>query len=247
MATEHLTRLLDEAEVPYELLPHERTESALAEAEALGIAHTLDAQCPFRTPTGAGSPPERTGIAEPRPKAEGDALLAPPVTRQLIAEFARRPTPRAGRRPSSPPGSRRGLDVLKAPRARALECRVAASSRERGDVKTHAGNLLMKLGLHDRFQAVVLSHESGLVQPGATAASSQRAAVRQSGTRHVTAPRFGFTETTNAPPPTISWSLYTRELTPDAGCCSRYWPAGAHTGARTGRLLPTCAPSRGRA
>ncbi len=38
MATEHLTRLLDEAEVPYELLPHERTESALAEAEALGIA-----------------------------------------------------------------------------------------------------------------------------------------------------------------------------------------------------------------
>ena len=37
MATEDLTRLLDEAEVPYELLPHERTESALAEAEALGI------------------------------------------------------------------------------------------------------------------------------------------------------------------------------------------------------------------
>ena len=38
MATEDLTRVLDEAEVPYELLPHERTESALAEAETLGIA-----------------------------------------------------------------------------------------------------------------------------------------------------------------------------------------------------------------
>jgi Ala-tRNA(Pro) deacylase len=38
VATEDLTRLLDEAEVPYELLPHERTESALAEAHALGIA-----------------------------------------------------------------------------------------------------------------------------------------------------------------------------------------------------------------
>src|ERR687891_950162 len=38
VATEDLTRVLDEAEVPYELLPHERTESALAEAEALGIA-----------------------------------------------------------------------------------------------------------------------------------------------------------------------------------------------------------------
>jgi Ala-tRNA(Pro) deacylase len=38
LATEDLTRVLDEAEVPYELLQHERTESALAEAEVLGIA-----------------------------------------------------------------------------------------------------------------------------------------------------------------------------------------------------------------
>ncbi|MGH3021045.1 MAG: aminoacyl-tRNA deacylase, partial [Gaiellaceae bacterium] len=38
VATEDLTRVLDEAEVSYELLPHERTESALAEAEVLGIA-----------------------------------------------------------------------------------------------------------------------------------------------------------------------------------------------------------------
>src|SRR5688572_21011986 len=38
MATEDLTRLLDEAGVPYELLSHARTESAVAEAEALGLA-----------------------------------------------------------------------------------------------------------------------------------------------------------------------------------------------------------------
>jgi len=38
VATEDLTRVLEEAEVRYELLPHERTESALAEAEVLGIA-----------------------------------------------------------------------------------------------------------------------------------------------------------------------------------------------------------------
>lgn len=38
MATEDLTRVLDEAGAHYELLPHARTESAVAEAEALGIA-----------------------------------------------------------------------------------------------------------------------------------------------------------------------------------------------------------------
>ena len=38
MATEHLTRALDEAGVAYELLPHAHTESALREAEALGLS-----------------------------------------------------------------------------------------------------------------------------------------------------------------------------------------------------------------
>jgi DNA-binding NarL/FixJ family response regulator len=100
--------------------------------------------------------------------AAGEALLAPAITRRLIAEFARlRP------RPQSPTN---GLDVL-TPRETEILGLVAEglSNREIAlrlvlsdeTVKTHVSHVLRKLGLRDRAQAVVVAYESGLVIPGA--------------------------------------------------------------------------------
>jgi len=100
--------------------------------------------------------------------AAGEALLAPAITRRLIAEFARlRP------RPQPPPN---GLGVL-TPRETEILGLVAEglSNREIAlrlvlsdeTVKTHVSHVLRKLGLRDRAQAVVVAYESGLVVPGA--------------------------------------------------------------------------------
>jgi DNA-binding NarL/FixJ family response regulator len=112
------------------------------------------------------APPEQL-IAAIQVVAGGDALLAPSVTRRLIEEFVRRPPPRSG-----PPHrlgglTARELEVLRL-LARGLSNAEIAAELVLGEatVKTHVGNLLTKLGLRDRVQAVVLAYESGLVQPG---------------------------------------------------------------------------------
>ena len=98
--------------------------------------------------------------------AAGEALLAPSVTRRLIEDFSRaRPTRAA------PPG----LDEL-TPReaevlglvARGLSNAEIAEELVVGEttVKTHVARVLLKLGLRDRVQAVVLAYESGIVSPG---------------------------------------------------------------------------------
>jgi DNA-binding NarL/FixJ family response regulator len=99
--------------------------------------------------------------------AAGDALLAPGVTRRLIAEFARMGGPRAPSRKQLDGLTERESEVL------ALVAR-GMSNGEIADhlvvaeqtVKTHVSRILMKLGLRDRTQAVVLAYESGLVHPG---------------------------------------------------------------------------------
>ena len=109
-------------------------------------------------------PPESlvSGIAT---VARGDALLAPSVTRRLIAEFARRP-PDAPR-PALPDLSPRETQVL-IQVARGLSNREIAGQLFLGEatIKTYVGNILAKLGCRDRVQAVVAAYEAGLIQPG---------------------------------------------------------------------------------
>ena len=99
--------------------------------------------------------------------AAGEALLAPSVTRRLIADFARRPT--AGAPPPAVLGAltARETEVLR------LIARGLSNAEISGTLviaeqttKTHVGRILAKLGLRDRAQAVVLAYESGLVTPG---------------------------------------------------------------------------------
>jgi DNA-binding NarL/FixJ family response regulator len=96
--------------------------------------------------------------------AEGEALLAPQITRRLISEFARRPS--TARPEQLQLLTDRETEVLK------LVGRGMSNSEIAGElhvaettVRTHVGHLLTKLGLRDRVQAVVLAYESDLIRP----------------------------------------------------------------------------------
>ena len=99
--------------------------------------------------------------------AAGDALLSPGVTRRLIAEFARMGAPRSPGRKQLAELTEREPEVL-ALVARGLSTAEIAGRLVSAEqtVKTHVSRVLMKLGLRDRTQAVVLAYETGLVQPG---------------------------------------------------------------------------------
>ncbi len=104
--------------------------------------------------------------------AAGDALLAPSVTRRLIADFASQPRAGAPVPRSLTALTQRETEVLRLI-ARGL------SNAEISDTlviaeqttKTHIGRILAKLDLRDRAQAVVLAYESGLVAPGGGASA----------------------------------------------------------------------------
>lgn len=98
----------------------------------------------------------------------GDALLAPSVTRILIAEVARRPTvDRSAAAPGIDELTDRELEVMRL-LARGLSNAEIAEALFLGEatVKTHVGRVLAKLDVRDRVQAVVVAYESGLVTPG---------------------------------------------------------------------------------
>lgn len=111
------------------------------------------------------APPEEL-VRAVRVVAGGDALLAPSVTRRIIAECLRRPP----RRPTDGALDRlteREVEVLRLLAKGSSNAELAAELFVgEGTVKTHVSNVLAKLGLRDRVQAVVFAYETGLVQPG---------------------------------------------------------------------------------
>ena len=111
-------------------------------------------------------PPEQL-IDGIRAVGNGDALLAPSITRRLIEEFVRSGPARTGPPAGLAELTARELEVLHAI-ARGLSNAEIAKELfvSETTVKTHVARVLQKLNLRDRVQAVVLAYESGLVQPG---------------------------------------------------------------------------------
>jgi DNA-binding NarL/FixJ family response regulator len=112
-------------------------------------------------------------VAAVRTIASGSSLLAPTVTRRLIADVLRQRAA-ATAPPTRPPApdhrlatqTPRELDILReVARGRSNAEIGAALHVTEHTVKTHVSNLLSKLALRDRVQAVVLAYESGLVRP----------------------------------------------------------------------------------
>ena len=111
--------------------------------------------------------PREQLVAGVRIVARGEALLAPAITRKLIEQFVRRPPPGMRVPPELAELSPRELEVLRLV-ARGLSNEEVAEQLivSRATVKTHVANILQKLRLRDRIQAVVLAYETGLVRPG---------------------------------------------------------------------------------
>jgi DNA-binding NarL/FixJ family response regulator len=110
------------------------------------------------------APPEDL-VAAVRTVAGGDALLAPAVTRRVIAEFAgvrRAPTESVG--PATPLTDREA-EVLRHVAKGSSNSEIAAALfLGEATVKTHVSNVLVKIGVRDRVQAVVWAYENGFIR-----------------------------------------------------------------------------------
>jgi DNA-binding NarL/FixJ family response regulator len=110
-----------------------------------------------------------TLLAAIRAVASGQGLIAPEVTRRLIARFAAS-APDPTRRHEIERLSEREREVLvEIARGRSNDEIAQRLFIEEATVKSHVSSILLKLGLHSRVQAVILAYESGLVSPGSPA------------------------------------------------------------------------------
>jgi DNA-binding NarL/FixJ family response regulator len=107
--------------------------------------------------------------------AKGDALLAPSVTRRIVEEFVR------GRKAQPAGNSARALQTLTTRERETFDLLVQGWSNaeiagrlfvSEHTVKTHVGNVLMKLGLRDRVHAVIFAYDNGLAGRNAGADSA---------------------------------------------------------------------------
>lgn len=110
------------------------------------------------------TPPEEL-LAAIRIIAEGESLLAPSVTRRLIAEFASRPPAAAD------PGDKLGVLTEREREVLVAVAQGSSNAELAGDLhmsvataKTHVSRILAKLGARDRTQLVVIAYQTGLVR-----------------------------------------------------------------------------------
>lgn len=107
-------------------------------------------------------------LAAVRVVAKGEALLAPSITRRLIARFAEQ---------MSPPATSQELERLTDRETEVLRLMAKGLSNSEiaeqlylspTTIKSHVAGVLAKLGVRDRVQAVVFAYENGVVRPGST-------------------------------------------------------------------------------
>ena len=108
-------------------------------------------------------------VAAVRVVAAGEALLAPSVTRRLIADFARQQQPDQPPPPALDALTQRETEVLRLI-ARGLSNTEISNTLVIAEqtTKTYVGRILAKLNLRDRAQAVVVAYETGLITPGSS-------------------------------------------------------------------------------
>jgi DNA-binding NarL/FixJ family response regulator len=113
------------------------------------------------------APPEEL-VEAIRVVAGGSALLAPAITRSVIAEFTKRSPARPEASPRLDLLTEREREVLVLLTKGRSNAEIAADLVvSEATAKTHVANVLMKLDVRDRVQAVIYAYEAGLVVPGA--------------------------------------------------------------------------------